>query len=71
MESRLARERTVREIRIVFQADSVYDDPFEIGFILKTFHAIVADFLRIQIAAVTFSAADAFPVIQYAWMFHR
>ena len=32
------------------------------------FHAVVADFSGIQIAAVTFSAFDAFPIVEQARM---
>jgi hypothetical protein len=33
---------------------------------VHTFHTIVADLFRIQVAPVTFAASDTFPVIQYA-----
>jgi hypothetical protein len=32
---------------------------------VHTFHAVVADFLRIQVTPVAFTAADALTVIQY------
>ena len=37
---------------------------------LHAFHAIVTDLLRIQVAAVTLSAADAFPVIKDALLMY-
>jgi hypothetical protein len=33
---------------------------------LDAFHAVIADLFRVQIAAVTFTASDTFPVIEYA-----
>ena len=44
----------------------VYSDRTVLFITANTFHTVIADFVRIQVAAVAFAAADAFPVIQNA-----
>lgn len=50
----------------LLEHDPVDRDTAIFGIAVHTFHAVVADLFRIQIAAVAFTAADAFPVIQNA-----
>lgn len=56
----------------VLQADAGDCDRAEIDLVTHAFHAIVADFFGIQVAAVTFTSAVAkFPVIEQAFfLFH-
>lgn len=53
-------------IPVLFQQDSVNADAPVIRIPFYAFHTIIADFFRVQITAVTFSASDTFPVIQDA-----
>jgi hypothetical protein len=48
--------------------DPVNADPAVFGIAIDTFHTVIADFFRIEIAAVAFTAADALPVIKHARM---
>ena len=50
----------------VVEINAVNADAAVICVAFDAFHAVVADLFRIQIAAVAFTAADAFPVIQNA-----
>lgn len=50
-------------ICFAFKLNPIDHYTFEICVSCDAFHAIVTDFFGIQIAAVTFSAADTFPVI--------
>ena len=52
-----------RQIGLPFQLYAVNGNSPEISITANAFHAIVADFFRIQIAAVTLAASDTFPVI--------
>jgi hypothetical protein len=53
-----------------FQKNTINGNASEIGVSLNTFHAVITDFFRIQIAAVAFTVSDTFPVVQYAWTVH-
>ena len=50
----------------MIQYDTVNPDSAVISISGHTFHTVVTDFIRIQIAAVAFSASDALPVVEYA-----
>ncbi len=50
------------------QQDPVNGDGTVFRVSVDAFHTVVADFFRIQITAVTFSATDAFPVVYHTGM---
>ena len=50
----------------LLEHDPVDRDTAIFGIAVHTFHAVVADLFRLKITPVALSAADAFPVIQYA-----
>ena len=51
-------------ILLPFHYNAVDTDASVFCITVHAFHTVVADLVRIQIAAVAFSTADAFPVIQ-------
>ena len=62
------------DLRLLFilpDLKSVYLNGAVFRVSVHTAHTVVADFFRIQIASVAFSAADAFPVIQYTHFMQR
>ena len=53
------------------QLDSVDQNGIIFSVTLNTLHAVVTDLFRIQVAAITFSATDTFPIIQDTRMLCR
>ena len=68
MKVRGSELRSGPEIRsgFVLQLDPVNGDTAVVRVPVDTLHTVVTDLFRVKIAAVTFAAADAFPVIQNA-----
>ena len=50
-------------IGLPFQINAVDGNSPEVSVSLNTFHAVIADFFGIKIAAVAFSASDTLPVV--------
>ena len=62
--------KTVPAVVFLFKHDTVNIDAAVFGISIDTFHTVVADLFRIEVTAVTLTAAYTFPVIQHTLFMH-
>lgn len=56
---------------VLSQLNAVHRNGAVLVIAVDAFHAVIADFVWIKITTVTFAAANAFPVIQFAHFLHE